>query len=204
MLTSVSQNSFPEDSLLIREASHRVINEFTSAIGIASLAAARSDSNEVKAALRDISERLYHYAQVHRLLQMPEHYTRIDATSYLRQLCLCIRQSKLECNHINLVAAVRPVSLRSDRSWLLGMIVYELITNSVRHAFNDAEGEILVELWPAGAYVGCRVSDNGRAPRIISPGRGSCIVRELVSRLDGRLQQSFGPQGSSSLLIFPA
>jgi two-component sensor histidine kinase len=204
MLKPISQDSFPEGSLLIRELSHRINNEFTSAISLVSLAAVRSPNSEVKAALHQVRERLYHYALVHRLLQMPEHHTRIDAALYLRQLCLSISQSKLESNGINLVAAVCPFSLRSDRCWLLGMIVYELITNAARHAFNGAEGEILVELRTAGVCVEFRVSDNGRAPETIRPGRGLYIVQELAKRLGGRVEQRFGPEGSTSLLLFPA
>jgi two-component sensor histidine kinase len=204
MSKPISQGSFPGNSLLIREFAHRINNEFTSAINLVTLEAVRSRNSEVKAALHDVGQRLQQYAQVHRLLQMPEHDSRIDAALYLRQLCLSISQSKLEYNDIDLIAAVRPVSMQSDRSWLLGMIVYELITNAARHAFNGAEREILVELWAEAACVECRVSDNGRAPETIKPGRGLSIVQELAKRLDGKFVQSFGPQGSTSLLIFPA
>jgi two-component sensor histidine kinase len=189
---------------MIRELAHRINNEFTSAINLVTLEAVRSRNSEVKAALHDVGQRLQQYARVHRLLQMPEHDTRIDAALYLRQLCLSISQSKLEYNDIDLIAAVRPVSMQSDRSWLLGMIVYELITNAARHAFNGAEGEILVELRTAGVCVEFRVSDNGRAPETIRPGRGLYIVQELAKRLGGRVEQRFGPEGSTSLLLFPA
>ena len=46
-----------------------------------------------------------------------------------------ISRSRLESNNIKLILAVRPLSIPSDRCWRLGMIVYELITNSARHAF---------------------------------------------------------------------
>lgn len=45
----------------MREFSHRINNEFTSAINVIALTAARSDSSEVKAALNAVSERLYLY-----------------------------------------------------------------------------------------------------------------------------------------------
>jgi two-component sensor histidine kinase len=204
MLEPTSQTAFPEGALLMRELSHRINNEFTSAINVISLAAARSDSSEVKAALDDVSERLHRYADVHRTLQMPEHHTYIDAALYLRQLCLSISRSKLESNDIKLVLAARPLSMLSDRCWRLGMIVYELITNSARHAFNGTGGEIWVELWYADNFVECRVSDNGAAPQQIQPRRGLHIVQELAKRLDGRLEQRLGPQGSSPILVFPS
>ena len=79
MAQGAKANSFHEGALLMRELTHRINNEFTSAINAISLAAARSRSSEVKAALNDVSERLHHYADVHRTLQMPEYHTCIDA-----------------------------------------------------------------------------------------------------------------------------
>jgi len=187
----------------MRELSHRINNEFTSAIGVISLAAARSGSSEVKAALSDVSDRLHRYADVHRALQMPEYQTYINAALYLQQLCLSISRSRLKPNNIKLILAVRPLSIPSDRCWRLGMIVYELITNSARHAFQGTEGQVLVELHSAGNFIECRVSDDGMSPRQIQRGRGLSIIHELAKHLDGRLEQSFGMDGSSSLLIFP-
>jgi two-component sensor histidine kinase len=203
MLEPNNQTACPDGALLMRELSHRINNEFTSAIGVISLAAARSGSSEVKAALSDVSDRLHRYADVHRALQMPEYQTYINAALYLQQLCLSISRSRLKPNNIKLILAVRPLSIPSDRCWRLGMIVYELITNSARHAFRGTEGKVLVELHSAGNFVECRVSDDGKSPRQIQRGRGLSIIHELAKHLDGRLEQSFGMDGSSSLLIFP-
>jgi hypothetical protein len=73
-----------------------------------------------------------------------------------------------------------------------------------RHAFQGTEGKVLVELHCAGNFVECRVSDDGKSPRQIRRGRGLAIIHELAKHLDGRLEQSFGIEGSSSLLIFPS
>ena len=204
MLEPNNQTACPDGALLMRELSHRINNEFTSAIGVISLAAARSGSCEVKAALSDVSDRLHRYADVHRTLQMPEYQTPINAALYLQQLCLSISRSRLEPNNIKLILAVRPLSIPSDRCWRLGMIVYELISNSARHAFQGTEGKVLVELRSAGTFVECRVSDDGKGPQQIQRGRGLSIIHELAEYLDGRLEQRFGIEGSSSLLIFPS
>jgi two-component sensor histidine kinase len=204
MLEPINQTTCPDSALLMRELSHRINNEFTSAISIISLTAARSGSSEVKAALSDVSDRLHRYAEVHRTLQMPEYQAYIDAALYLQQLCLSISRSRLEPNNIELILTVRPLSIPSDRCWCLGMIVYELITNSAHHAFQGTEGKVLVELHSARNFVECRVSDDGKGPREVQRGRGLAIIHELAEHLDGRLEQSFGIEGSSSLLIFPS
>jgi two-component sensor histidine kinase len=204
MLEPTNQTTCFDGALLMRELSHRINNEFASAISVISLTAARSGSSEVKAALSDVSDRLHRYADVHRTLQMPEYHTCINAALYLQQLCLSISRSRLEPNNIKLILAVRPLSIPSDRCWRLGMIVYELITNSARHAFQGTEGKVLVQLHSAENFVECRVSDNGRSPPQIQRGRGLAIIHELAEHVDGRFEQSFGIEGSSSLLIFPS
>src|SRR5499425_1440244 len=123
-----SQLPPPQEQLLLHELNHRIGNEFCCAV--VSLAAARSSDKEVKAVLTEVAELLHHYAEVHHALQMPEHGIRTDVAAYLRKLCLSIRRSKLNQRKIDLVLAACRLWLPSDRSWLLGMIVYELITNA--------------------------------------------------------------------------
>ena len=69
----------PDERVLLHELNHRINNEFASAIGVISIAAARSSNEQTKAALKAVETQLQSYAQVHHVLQMPEHSTRIDA-----------------------------------------------------------------------------------------------------------------------------
>src|SRR5205823_7019584 len=140
----------------------------------------------------EVAELLHHYAEVHSALQIPQHHDRVDAAEYLRKLCLSIKRSKLEHMQIDLILAAPPLTLPSDECWLLGMIVYELITNAARHAFAGSIGEIRLELLRAGASVKCKVMDNGSAGENVEPGRGLKIIRELIKGLDGRFEQTFG------------
>jgi two-component sensor histidine kinase len=190
------------DRVLLHELNHRINNEFASVIGGVSLAAARSINKDVKAALTAVTELLQHYAYVRRALQIPEHDTLADAAAYLRQLCLSISQSHLAYRKIKLVLAIEPLQLQAEQCWRLGMIVYELIINAARHAFQRGEGEIRVELISTGTVAECSVIDNGSAARI-EPGRGLKIIDELTGSLGGRFERKLGPRGSSSTLIFP-
>lgn len=191
------------ERVLLQELNHRVSNEFLSAMCLVSLAAARSSKDEVKVALSDVTELLHRYAEVHQALQVPRGDARTDAAAYLRKLCLSIRRSKLDYMKIDLALAAPPLLLQSDECWLLGMTVYELITNAARHAFAGKNGEIRVELLRAGAFVECKVLDNGTAPANVQQGRGLKIIGGLINALDGRFEQKFGNTGSTSSLVFP-
>jgi two-component sensor histidine kinase len=199
-----AQLSFADATVLLHELNHRVNNEFASAITVASLAAARSGNSEVKTALTAVTELLQHYASVHHALRMPEHGDAVlDAEAYLRQLCLSINRSHLDSGNIRLSLAIEPLLLPADISWRLAMIVYELIINAVRHAFEAGGGEICVTVRRDGAFVTCGVQDNGSAASSIQPGRGRKLVEALSSALGGRFKQIFGPHGSTAIVIFP-
>ena len=193
-----------EARLLLREFSHRINNEFASAIGVISIAAARSADDEAKVALAAVQDRLQNYALVHHALQMPEDVSCIDAAAYLRQLCWAISRSKLERNGIELRFVERTFWMNSERCWRLGLIVSELITNAERHAFRKGGGLIRVELLPSVSFIVCRVTDNGTGEANTYPGHGLKIVKALAKSLGGTIDQRFGPHGATAVLIFPA
>jgi two-component sensor histidine kinase len=199
-----STYSILNERLLLREITHRVNNEFASAIQVVSFTAARSSDRNVKTALAGVMERLHNFARVHHALQMPASNDCIDASAYLRSLCDSIGRSRLECRNIELVLVELPFQMPSERCWLMGMIVAELINNAVRHAFDGQGGAIEVECRPSGAFVECRVSDNGSAsPVDVRPGNGLKIIEALAQGLGASFQFNSGEDGSQAVLIIP-
>jgi two-component sensor histidine kinase len=191
IMTEMAFTPTISEQALLQELNHRISNEFQSALSLVSLTAARSRSQEVKDALSGVTVLLHHYAEIHRALQVPHDRGRVDAAEYLRRLCLSIRRSKFERGQVHLVLAAPPLVLHSVECWLLGLIVYELITNAARHAFHGRNGEIQVELLRAGVFVHCKVMDNGSAPAHVQRGHGLRIIEELVDDSSRGLE----PQG---------
>jgi two-component sensor histidine kinase len=192
-----------DDHLLVRELTHRVTNEFASVIGLVSLIAARSTSDDVKDSLSCVMNLLHDYAGAHRALQMPSYSTVVDASRYIRALCQSIRRARLDYRNIELVLVECPLQMRSDRCWKLGMIVSELITNSMRHAFDGRSGTIRVELTESGSFAQCCVMDDGSSRGCHAPGEGLKIVEALARELNGEIAHRFGPEGARSIVTFP-
>jgi two-component sensor histidine kinase len=196
--------SISNERLLLREITHRIKNEFASAIQVVSFTAARSSDRNVKAALAGVMEQLHNYARVHHALQIPASDDCIDAAAYLRSLCGSISRSKLENRNIELVLVEFPFQISSERCWMMGMIVAELVNNAVRHAFDEQGGTIEVECRPSGAFVECHVSDNGSASSVdVRPGSGLKIIEALAQELGASFQFNFGEDGSQAVLIIP-
>src|SRR6202048_3485389 len=204
VLRAMASSTYSTSEVLLQEITHRVNNEFASAIQVVSFAAAKSPDSNVKAALAGVMEQLHNYARVHRALQMPAGNDCIDASAYLRDLCGSISRSKLENRNIELVLVERPFQMSSERCWLLGMIVVELIINAVHHAFRQEGGTIRIECRASGEFVECRVSDNGSASTAhVRPGNGLRIIEALAQNLDADFQFNPGENGSESVLILP-
>jgi two-component sensor histidine kinase len=196
--------SLPDERLLIRELTHRISNEFTCAANMIALAIARARDREARAALTTAMERLEDYARLHRAMRVPEIEIGDDASPYLHELCLAISRAKLQRKNIDLIFIECPLSLHAEQCWLLGMILYELITYAACHAFGANGGEIRVEIAQGGGRVECRVLDDGRGPIASRHGQGSPIVEELAASLGGACGRRSGPCGSACIVIFPA
>ena len=197
------KGSFSE-RLLVQEITHRVNNEFASAIQIASSTAARSSSGDVKNALAGVIEQLHSYAKVHHALQMPTHNDPVDASAYLGDLCRSISCSKLKNAGIELVFVDEPFRLPAERCWMMGMIVAELITNAIRHAFDQRGGALRIECLVSKDFVLYRVSDNGsgRSTQTRS-GSGMRIVHGLAEALGATFAFYLGETGAEAVLEVP-
>ena len=189
--------------LLVRELTHKLNNDYASMIAFASRISTRSDSNEVRAALSEVINLLHNYANVHCALQMPTFDTIMDASTYIRALCQSIKRARLDQRDIELVLVETPLPLQSEQCWKLGMIVAELITNTVRHAFCGQGGSIRIELSSFGRYVQCSYMDNGSSTHSSTQGQGLRIIEALASGLNGKIVHRFGIGGATSVLIFP-
>src|SRR5262245_41202114 len=123
------------ERLLLREFSQRINDELASAINLVSVAARACDSSEAKLALDAVRDRLESQAHLHHSLQLPEYSTTIELAAYLEQLCRAIGRSRLAGEGVRLLLSVYPLRMSSERCWLVGTIVFELIADAARHAF---------------------------------------------------------------------
>lgn len=190
------------ERLLLREFSHRVKDELASVISLVAEAAGRSDSNEAKATLVKVLDRLQSHALIHRSLQMPEYDTTIDVAAYLHQLCRAVSRAELAGAGIELLLSVHPLRISAGRCWLLGMIAFELIADAARHTFPDGAGSIRLDVWPTGSSIECCISDDG-IPDESSLRRGHAILEALVISLQGTLESEPGPDGNRSVVKLP-
>jgi two-component sensor histidine kinase len=206
-LSSQSITALPSggsERLLLSELVHRLTNELTAAVGLIDLASLRARTTEARQTLDAVRESLASFARVHQALQAPTVRTRMDARPYLRRLCNAIQAAKLHQLGIEMEYVDRALMIDSEKCWKLGMILFELITNSAKHAFREAAGTIKVEVLCVAGTARCRVADDGSSPGpSAEPGAGLSIVKALAFELGGTFHQRIDSRGSVSTVTFP-
>jgi two-component sensor histidine kinase len=201
---TTSLSSGGSERLLLSELVHRLTNELTAAVGLIDLASLRAGTTDTRQTLEEVRESLASFARVHQALEAPRVLTRMDAGPHLRRLCDAMLAAKLQQRGIDLRYAGRSLLIDSERCWKLGMIVFELITNSAKHAFPDAAGTITVDVYCVRQIARCRVADDGSSGTPSArPSTGLSIVNALARELGGAFHQRIDSRGSVSTVTFP-
>jgi two-component sensor histidine kinase/PAS domain-containing protein len=131
--------SLREKETLIRELYHRTKNNMQVICGILSLQLPKFPNNtELKEIIRDSVNRIQSMALVHRMLYKSHDLSRISIKEYIIELSTLIMQSlEMSTDRISLNISVDNQDFLLDTAIPFGLILNELITNSLKYAFPD-------------------------------------------------------------------
>lgn len=189
--------SLREKEVLLQEIHHRVKNNLHIISSLLALQGRNTDDENVAKALRGSRDRVRSMAIIHEQLYHSADLGRIDFGEYLRNLTTALLKSQTD--------EARPVSFRIDADpvWFeietaipCGLIVNELASNSLKHAFHEtAEPTVRVELRELGGNrYRLVVADNGRGipadwESRLSKSLGLRLVTELAqTQLRGEME----------------
>jgi len=153
-----------EKEVLLKEIHHRVKNNLQIISSLLSLEAEYLKENRAIEAFKDSQNRIQSMALIHDKLYQSKDLTRINFADYIQDLITNLLHSyKLNSSAITLKINVEDVFLVSDAAILCGLIINELISNSLKHAFHQREsGEICIEFCSLKANLfTLTISDNG-------------------------------------------
>lgn len=197
-------SALSREKRLHAELVHRTKNNMSLLTSLIRMKHRSAKSDEARAALRELMGRTAAVAMVHELLDgtqsidVVEGATLIDALLDNLQNSLCPPGIRIERD-----LASHP--LHVDDATPLCLLVNEIVTNSLKHAFNDQnEGIVTVTMAKNGVdKLEVNVSDNGRGfDATTEEGSGSGIVRSLAAQLRGVLEVT-SEHGTTWRLIFP-
>jgi two-component sensor histidine kinase len=190
--------------MLMRELQHRVKNNLQTIVSFLSLQRRRAETAESREKLASVMDRVHAIALAHDQLALRGEAGDVDFGDYLGALCANIDPHR-EGVAIE-VDVSAPLFLSLDRAVPAGLIVNELVTNSLKYAFDDAGGVIRVSFGtdPDRGEAHLVVEDNGRgmgAPR--EGGLGLTLVDAFTRQLGGKTTREDVEKGTRTKVCFP-
>lgn len=189
-----------ELTLRFDEYDHRVKNNTQMMLSVLAAAGRGALNQEARFALDAVTSKLKAIAHVQSILQRAGHVPSLRCDELLRELSRTI-QAASPCNFA-LIVDSDPVELPSSAALPLGLILNELLTNSIKHGINAQHGCVRVSLKTSGEAVELRVEDNGpgiASSEVIRRNSGLALVEHLASQLHGQFQMHPGPGGRGVL-----
>jgi len=153
-----------ERELLLREIHHRVKNNLQVVSSLLSIQGREIQDEKAKDAISESKNRVHSMALIHQYLYSDKELASIDMGEYIPNLCEKLFHAyKLDHDLIELKINVEPISLDIDTAIPLGIIINELITNSLKYAFDaDDQGQIAVTFAERQNQLILTVQDSGK------------------------------------------
>ncbi|MFV9505554.1 MAG: sensor histidine kinase [Oscillochloridaceae bacterium umkhey_bin13] len=204
------RSSLAEKDMLLKELHHRVKNNLQVIASMLRLQSDQLSDPEVRELFLESQRRVRAMALVHeRLYQAPD-LARLDLAVYVRTLANdLLRAYRLTAAQVTVRVDIRVAEVNIDQAMALGLILNELIANSLKHAFAPGQqGTITVQAThPPGGSLTLSVADDGIGfpPDLdpaSSPSMGLKIVHALATQLGGTLIWHHD-HGTTALLKVP-
>ncbi len=140
--------SLKEKEILLKEVHHRVKNNLQVISSLLYLHSKDTTDENIIQMFRESQNRVKSIAFIHETLYQSEDLARIDFAEYVRKLTRSLYHSYVvNADSVTLELAIDEVSLGIDMAIPLGLIINELVSNSIEHAFpNSRRGGIHIKL----------------------------------------------------------
>jgi len=192
--------------VLLKEVHHRVKNNLQIISSLLNMKAELVSEASLREVLLESRRRVESMAMIHERLYSHEDFDRLDFQQYVEVLARELFSAYgLDSGLVRLRLDLEPVSLDLNQAIPCGLILNELVSNCLKHAFPDGRpGEILVALRQNDDRVTLRVADDGVGlnPDVDwrkSQSLGLRIVNILARQLKGTVQEEPGRGAGFSL-----
>jgi two-component sensor histidine kinase len=197
------RRSLGEKTVLVREIHHRVKNNLQVIASLLNLQAGSVRDREDAVLFERTAERVISMALVHEQLYETEDLSLIPFDRYLEELVGHITASSIR-DGIDLRVECEPIALEIERAVPCGLIVNELVTNSLQHAFVGSDGgAIRVRMLQRGRSYTLEVADSGGGmPQEAQKSLGMTLVEMLADQIGGEIEVGAG-KGTRVSVTFP-
>jgi PAS domain S-box-containing protein len=194
--------SLREKELLLKEVHHRVKNNMQVISSLLNMQADSVVDEGLSNLLGESQHRIKSMSLIHENLYQSENLLSIDVDDYIRMLADSLCRFYVVPNvEVCLNILVDDVHLDLETAVPCGLILNELVSNALKHAFKDRQGigNIDIEFAPKGDNYRLHISDDGNGlPAEFELGRNASMGMEIVSILTEQLEGSLEIKGEPS------
>jgi PAS domain S-box-containing protein len=202
--------SLAEKEVLLKEVHHRVKNNMQIISSLLELQSDYIPDERSRACLRESQNRIRSMALIHERLYESEDLSSIDLGEYISDLSQYLFNSyAVESERVSLNIDAGNIYLDINRAVPCGLIINELICNSLKHGFPDGRrGEISVRVSSEGGWIALQVADTGVGMPVgpdfsNTETLGLQLVNLLARQLRGSISFAGGEKGSVAVISFP-
>jgi len=190
---------------LLQDTNHRIGNSLATVSSLLGLQLSRTRSHEVRTALEAAQSRVHAIASAHRRLRLGDDLETTDASEFLEAVIDDLRKTQPTDRQVTFVTDFDPLIINARDATTLGIVLGELLTNAVKHAFpGNRPGRIWARLKVSADGVATLVvEDDGRGlpddTAQLESGLGSMIIRQLARQFGG--EPSFGARDGGGAIV---
>lgn len=197
------KSSLNDKNILLQEIHHRVKNNMQIISSLLNLQTQYVDDEEAVNVLKESQNRVKSMAIIHENLYQSKDLMHINFVNYIQSLVFNLFYSySIKETQIKLTLEIEDISLNIETAVPCGLIISELISNSLKYAFpNKMKGEIFISLKIQKDEYQLIIKDNGIGlPENINFDEietlGLLIVNSLTEQIDGKvnIQRNHGTE----------
>ena len=181
--------------MLTKEISHRIKNNLQIVVALIANEVRRMPAGSAQGYVA-MEARIAAIAKLYDLISRSSRVESVSLDAYLREIAKTMSASLLEpSSGISIEVRSEPVDIDPDRAVPFGLLVNELGTNAIKHAFPGGSGRIVLSVKRAGDEIELVVSDDGvgmaaKGPSSGAGKHGSDYVAVFVRQLGGKMDVS--------------
>lgn len=182
------EQSLTEKEALIKEVHHRVKNNLQIISSLLRLQSSKQVDERVQEMFDESVKRIQSMALVHELLYKNKTLVSIPIHTYIESLADGLSLAYGLNGAVHIDAQSDPVQLDVDTTIPLGLIINELVTNSIKHAFDKNGGRVEIRFKSANNKFHLLVQDNGKGlPENFESRKENSLGMELVEALSDQI-----------------
>lgn len=204
--TKALEEALAAKTMLVHEVDHRVKNNLQMISSLLAMQTRTVTDPSARAALEGMLQRVESIGTVHRRLYQSHDVRAFDLADFIRDISheLLVSTGRTD---VDLKLELAPTRVPSSQASPIALLLNELMTNALKHAFPDGRGGTLtLSMEKADERLIVKLTDNGVGMATgagAGSGFGSRLIRTVVRQLQGSVSWADGAPGTVVQISFP-